>query len=123
MLPAAAPLPQMMELVDLIGLRTAHVGRPGVSGLSVEQRKRLTLAVELVANPSIVFMVGRHGLPAEATPAGCAMQQNLLMGSAGLGSSTHEAVLCAMWQLETWLLPLLCRMSPRLAWMPVLPPS
>ncbi len=28
----------------------------GSSGLSVEQRKRLTIAVELVANPSIVFM-------------------------------------------------------------------
>ena len=28
-----------MELVDLVGLRTAHVGKPGVSGLSVEQRK------------------------------------------------------------------------------------
>ena len=34
----------------------AQVGIPGHSGLSVEQRKRLTIAVELVANPSIVFM-------------------------------------------------------------------
>lgn len=32
------------------------VGIPGISGLSLEQRKRLTLAVELVANPSILFI-------------------------------------------------------------------
>ena len=47
---------QVLELVDMQGLRNALVGMPGVSGLSVEQRKRLTIAVELVANPSIVFM-------------------------------------------------------------------
>ena len=34
----------------------AQVGISGKSGLSVEQRKRLTIAVELVANPSIIYM-------------------------------------------------------------------
>mmetsp|Transcript_9242 Transcript_9242/g.27733 ORF Transcript_9242/g.27733 Transcript_9242/m.27733 type:complete len:1604 (+) Transcript_9242:484-5295(+) len=47
---------EVMDLVELHNVRDALVGKPGVSGLSVEARKRLTIAVELVANPSIVFM-------------------------------------------------------------------
>ncbi|KAA8541857.1 hypothetical protein F0562_023009 [Nyssa sinensis] len=47
---------EVMELVELVPLRDALVGLPGVNGLSTEQRKRLTIAVELVANPSIIFM-------------------------------------------------------------------
>ncbi|WVY92651.1 hypothetical protein V8G54_031739 [Vigna mungo] len=47
---------QVMKLVELDSLRNALVGMPGSSGLSTEQRKRLTIAVELVANPSIIFM-------------------------------------------------------------------
>ncbi|KAG5244333.1 pleiotropic drug resistance protein [Salix suchowensis] len=47
---------EVMELVELNPLREALVGLPGVDGLSTEQRKRLTIAVELVANPSIIFM-------------------------------------------------------------------
>ncbi|GJN13495.1 hypothetical protein PR202_gb00205 [Eleusine coracana subsp. coracana] len=47
---------EVMDLVELKPLRDALVGLPGVNGLSTEQRKRLTIAVELVANPSIIFM-------------------------------------------------------------------
>ena len=47
---------EVMGLVELNPLRNGLVGLPGVNGLSTEQRKRLTIAVELVANPSIIFM-------------------------------------------------------------------
>ncbi|KAM2507643.1 hypothetical protein ACFX1W_029940 [Malus domestica] len=47
---------EVIDLVELNPLRNALVGLPGVNGLSTEQRKRLTIAVELVANPSIIFM-------------------------------------------------------------------
>ncbi|XP_021298557.1 pleiotropic drug resistance protein 1-like isoform X2 [Herrania umbratica] len=47
---------EVMELVELSSLREALVGLPGVNGLSLEQRRRLTVAVELMSNPSIIFM-------------------------------------------------------------------
>ena len=61
--------------MELAPLRSALVGVPGVSGLSVEQRKRLTIGVELVANPSVIFMVGfgsshANGSPIAIIPSG-----------------------------------------------------
>ncbi|XP_020576479.1 ABC transporter G family member 45-like isoform X2 [Phalaenopsis equestris] len=47
---------EVMSLVELQQLKKAIVGLPGAHGLSAEQRKRLTIAVELVASPSIIFM-------------------------------------------------------------------
>ena len=47
---------EVLDIVELTPLRNSLVGVPGLSGMSVEQRKRLTIAVELVANPSVIFM-------------------------------------------------------------------
>ncbi|AQK57855.1 ABC transporter G family member 34 [Zea mays] len=47
---------EVMNLIEITDLKNAMVGIPGATGLSAEQRKRLTIAVELVASPSIIFM-------------------------------------------------------------------
>lgn len=45
-----------MALMELPSLSGALVGLPGTDGLSLEQRKRLTIAVNMVTIPSMVFM-------------------------------------------------------------------
>uniref|UniRef100_A0A0D9YR87 ABC transporter domain-containing protein n=1 Tax=Oryza glumipatula TaxID=40148 RepID=A0A0D9YR87_9ORYZ len=89
---------EVMALVELDVLCNAMVGLPGVSGLSTEQRKRLTIAVELVANPSIIFMdEPTSGLDARA--AAIVMRTLLLLKRGGrviyageLGDHSHKLV-------------------------------
>lgn len=47
---------EVLETIELDDIKDCLVGIPGQSGLSTEQLKRLTIAVELVSNPSIIFM-------------------------------------------------------------------
>ncbi|KAG5631968.1 hypothetical protein H5410_003685 [Solanum commersonii] len=85
---------EVMELVELNPLWNCLVGLSGVDGLSTKQRKRLTIAVELIANPSIIFMdEPTSGLDARA--AVIVMRTLLLMKRGGqviyAGSLGHHS--------------------------------
>ncbi|KAE8815016.1 Pleiotropic drug resistance protein 4 [Hordeum vulgare] len=81
----------VMELLELTSLRGAQVGHPGGYGLSSEQRKRLTIAVELVANPSIIFMdEPTSGLDARAAAIVMRTVRNLV--------DTGKTVVCTIHQ-------------------------
>ncbi|KAA8642482.1 hypothetical protein EYZ11_001053 [Aspergillus tanneri] len=46
---------QIIDLLELRDIKDALIGVPG-AGLSIEQRKRVTLGVELVAKPTLLFL-------------------------------------------------------------------
>ncbi|KAA8541749.1 hypothetical protein F0562_022901 [Nyssa sinensis] len=82
---------EVMELVELNPLKGAIVGLPGITGLSTEQRKRLTIAVELVGNPSIIFMdEPTSGLDARAAA--------IVMRTARNTVDTGRTVVCTIHQ-------------------------
>jgi ABC-type multidrug transport system ATPase subunit len=47
---------QVLSILELTSLANCVVGTDGEGGLSFEQRKRLSIAVELAASPSIIFL-------------------------------------------------------------------
>lgn len=82
---------EVLELLQLTTLRDTLVGSPNVNGLSVEQRRRLTIAVELVANPSIVFLdEPTSGLDARAASVVMQVLRNIV--------DTGIAVVCTIHQ-------------------------
>ena len=53
----AAYVLEVLVITELLDIRGNIVGSSGMSGLSVEQRRRLSIGVELVSNPSVVVRV------------------------------------------------------------------
>ncbi|XP_052489082.1 pleiotropic drug resistance protein 3-like isoform X3 [Gossypium raimondii] len=82
---------EVLQLIELDEIKDALVGTCGVSGISTEQRKRLTIAVELVSNPSIIFMdEPTTGLDARAAVAVMRVVKNIV--------STKRTVVCTIHQ-------------------------
>ncbi|XP_059652222.1 pleiotropic drug resistance protein 3-like isoform X3 [Cornus florida] len=82
---------EVLETIELDGIKDALVGIPGINGLSTEQRKRLTIAVEVAANPSIIFMdEPTSGLDARAAAIVMRVVKNVV--------NTGRTVVCTIHQ-------------------------
>lgn len=97
--PRADKLRRVDEVVDLLGMREfagAVVGVPG-EGLNVEQRKRLTIGVELAARPELLVFLDEptSGLDAQTSWAVCDLIERL--------TRSGQAVLCTIHQPSAML--------------------
>ncbi|XVF32975.1 hypothetical protein REPUB_Repub17cG0128800 [Reevesia pubescens] len=82
---------EVLQMIELDEIKDALVGVPGVNGISAEQRKRLTIAVELVSNPSIIFMdEPTSGLDARAAAIVMRVVKNIV--------STRRTIVCTIHQ-------------------------
>ncbi|KAG8477556.1 hypothetical protein CXB51_030215 [Gossypium anomalum] len=82
---------EVLQMIELDEIKDALVGIPHVSGISPEQRKRLTIAVELVSNPSIIFMdEPTSGLDARAAAIVMRVVKNIV--------NTKRTIVCTIHQ-------------------------
>ncbi|XWS76714.1 hypothetical protein CRYUN_Cryun01aG0201500 [Craigia yunnanensis] len=82
---------EVLQMIELDEIKDALVGIPRVSGISPEQRKRLTIAVELVSNPSIIFMdEPTSGLDARAAAIVMRVVKNIV--------NTKRTIVCTIHQ-------------------------
>ncbi|XP_039160267.1 pleiotropic drug resistance protein 3-like [Eucalyptus grandis] len=81
----------VLQMIELDDIKDAIVGVPGVTGISFGQRKRLTIAVELISNPSIIFMdEPTSGLDARAAAIVMRVVKNIV--------STGRTIVCTIHQ-------------------------
>ncbi|GMJ09284.1 polar auxin transport inhibitor sensitive 1, PLEIOTROPIC DRUG RESISTANCE 9 [Hibiscus trionum] len=82
---------EVLQMIELYEIKDSLVGIPRVSGISPEQRKRLTIAVELVSNPSIIFMdEPTSGLDARAAAIVMRVVKNIV--------DTNRTIVCTIHQ-------------------------
>ncbi|KAJ4844769.1 hypothetical protein Tsubulata_003473, partial [Turnera subulata] len=82
---------EVLKMIELDDIKDALVGVPGVSGISSEQRKRLTIAVELVSNPAVIFMdEPTTGLDARAAAIVMRVVKNIV--------KTNRTIVCTIHQ-------------------------
>ncbi|KAI4363745.1 hypothetical protein MLD38_019921 [Melastoma candidum] len=82
---------QVIKIIELDDIQDSIVGIPGRGGISLEQRKRLTIAVELVSNPSIIFMdEPTSGLDARAAAIVMRVVKNIVTTGRTIVCTIHQ---------------------------------
>ncbi|KAF8073262.1 ABCG35 [Scenedesmus sp. PABB004] len=86
-----AHVAEVLEVVELAPLAQRLVGTPGVDGLSVEQRKRLTIAVELVTAPRVLFLdEPTSGLDARSAANVARVMRGISGGGVTVVATVHQ---------------------------------
>ena len=87
---------EVIKLLDMEEYADAVVGVPG-EGLNVEQRKRLTIGVELAAKPELLFFLDEptSGLDSQTSWAICDLMEKL--------TKNGQAILCTIHQPSAML--------------------
>lgn len=82
---------EVLQMMELDEIKDSLVGLPGLGGISIEQRKRLTIAVELVSNPSIIFMdEPTSGLDARAAAIVMRVVKNIVCTGRTIVCTIHQ---------------------------------
>jgi ABC-type multidrug transport system ATPase subunit len=106
-LPSAIKVAYADRIIDLLGMQSyadAVIGSPG-DGLSPEQRKRLTIAVELASRPSRLLFLDEptSGLDSQTAFIICSLLRNL-------AHESGQAIMCTIHQPSARLLEMFDQM-------------
>ncbi|KAF9785581.1 hypothetical protein IL306_005717 [Fusarium sp. DS 682] len=93
-IPKSQKLASVEEIIHLVGMdefADAIVGLPG-KGLNAEQRKRLSIGVELAGKPSLLLFLDEptSGLDSQSSEAILSLLQKLAMGGLGILCTIHQ---------------------------------
>ena len=86
----------IINLLGMSDIEHALVGRPG-NGLNVEQRKRLTIGVELVAKPSILLFLDEPTSALDSQSAFSIVKFLRKLADAGQAGQSGDITLVAVW--------------------------
>ncbi|KAG7350244.1 ABC-2 type transporter-domain containing protein [Nitzschia inconspicua] len=96
---------QTLEMLELTPIQDFLVGSDDSGGLSFEQRKRLSIAVELVANPSIIFLdEPTSGLDARAASIVCRGLKRIALSGRSICATIHQPSISIFNSFDTLLL-------------------